>query len=423
MILENIVEKKTDYLEVLKDVDIYLDKIDSYKIQDNLYKLQGEELDVILASLGSCKIPNKVFTYKDILREKLVNRLELSTLDTVIFADNVLYIKRFFQVKSKEDRERRACGMSQEELDSYKNKYFEDESYKEIIKDLLIYVLEDSLNYRKLTPFDFKKSFISVFINIAEIVVIEYSQITDSKVIKGLSLSLLREVFDELMFYIAEDILFSFANQDKKATEFLNYFGLDEKIDSKGVRHKAIPILDDSNNAWNMTTIKSAMIQHKKAKELFYEKKSKLITMKKKLEEMNMEQIKTVNLKESKEVEFTSIETSLSSVRNTIDKLKETTSQKITYMENNEEKVHDKKPLMAKLFKKEDNLLSQKTIIKKVCEDLTIQISNRQKNIDIWIKKYYAEKDIVDSIEKKGHPADRLYNRIKKALAKTLAKR
>jgi hypothetical protein len=423
VILEKIIEKKDNYLDILKEVDSLLSTLDSYKIQENLYKLQGEKLDVILASLDSCKLPNRSFTYKDTLREKFEEALKLGTLDIIIFVDNTIYIKYFLQIESKEDKERRACGLSTEELDGYKNEYFKDEAYKKIIKELLVSVMSDSLSYKKLTPYDFKKSFIAIFINMVEIVVIENTQITDSKVIKGLSLHLLREVFDELMLYISEDILFNFANQEKKAIEFLSFFGFDEKIDAKGVRYKPLPILDDNNNAWNMTTIKSAMIQHKKAKEILYGKKSSLIVMKKNLEVQYMEQTKLINLQEAKELEYKSVEESLGSTQKILNKLQTTTSQKVTYKDNEEEKTYDRKTLIRKLLKKEDDLLSQKNSTKKEYEDLEIIVSNRQKNIDIKIKKYHEEKCMVEDIEKKGHPADKLYNKIKKALAKTLVKR
>ena len=421
--MENVVEKKDNYSDILKDIESFLSTLDSYKIQENLYKLQGEKLDVILASLDSCQLPNKNFTYKDTLREKFEKALKLGALDIVIFVDNTIYIKHFLQIESKEDKERRACGISTEELDGYKNEYFEDDFHKEIIKELLIYVMDDSLSYRKLTPYDFRKSFISTFINMVEIEVIENTQITDLKVIKGLSLHLLREVFDELMLHISEDILFNFANQDKKAIEFLSFFGFDEKIDAKGVRYKPLPILDENNNAWNMTTIKSAMIQHKKAKEILYNKKSNLIVMKKSLEEQYMEQTKLINLQESKELEYKSAEESLSSTQKTLNKLQTTTSEKVTYLDNEEEKTYDRKPLIRKLLKKEDDLFGQKKSTKKEYEDLEIKVSNRQKNIDLKIKKYNEEKNLVNDIEKKGPPADKLYNKIKKALAKTLVKR
>ena len=50
-------------------------------------------------------------------------------------------------------------------------------------------------------------------------------------------------------------------------------------------------------------------------------------------------------------------------------------------------------------------------------------IKNKQKDVMIWQKKYSDDEHILAIIEKKGHPTDGVYTRIKHALAKTLTKR
>lgn len=144
--------------------------------------------------------------------------------------------------------------------------------------------LRDLLNFRKITPTRFKGGYLYLFWSISlKIVVIGYSDLDDLKTIRGMTYYLLREIFDDLMLFIAEDILFHFSNMDRKAIEFLSHFSVNESIDAHGNRHKATPILDESNHAWNITTIRSTMLQHKKAKQTLYDKKNGLLGIKKKL--------------------------------------------------------------------------------------------------------------------------------------------
>jgi len=70
-----------------------------------------------------------------------------------------------------------------------------------------------------------------------------------------------------------------------------------------------------------------------------------------------------------------------------------------------------------------DELLKKKKMVEKDIKDNQIRLSNKQKDIDIWEKKYNESEKTLKSIEEKGHPIDKQYERIKQALAKTLAKR
>lgn len=419
----NINEKEEIFLQIIEDIRDLLSKADTFKIKDCLYKIECEELNTIISSLYELKIPKRYPSYKDILKEQIVLQLKLKQNDTIFFFHEIIYVKIFLHVESKNSQEKRACGIEPEILKKYADEYFPNNSYKESVFELLDCAIEDTIGFRRVNPMKFSKMFISVFINIFEIVIMECTDIKDRVLIRGFSLYLLRESFDEMMLYISEDILFNFSNADKKAVEFLSYLSVNEKIDSKGVRYKPRPILDDSNHAWNITTIRSTMLQHKKAKQALYEKKSKLIEIKKRLDKYNFDISAIEKIKKAEETELNLVDTKIEGIKKTLKKLEDNDAQKVKYIDDGEEKTYERKPLIAKLFKKEDVLLSKKNQFKKKIEQLNQQIQNKEKDIATWQKKYDDDKEFLEKIEKKGHPTDELYRRIKKALAKTLAKR
>ncbi|MDX1810272.1 MAG: hypothetical protein R3331_12120 [Sulfurospirillaceae bacterium] len=400
-----------------------LNRSDEFKINSLLYKIQGDALKDIISSLHSAKIPKQYLTYKELLREKIELKFQLKTKDTILFFDDMIYVKKFLQVESKDQQERRSCGIPAEVLQEYKAKYFKDDSHKEIIFRLLVSAMEDTLSYKRIDPLQFNKLFIPVFINIFEILLIENTDLNDEVSIKGFGLYLLREMFDEIMLYIAEDILFNFSNHDRKAIEFLSFFSVNDTIDAKGVRHKSKPILDESNNAWNITTIRSIMVQHIKAKQDLYDKKNALVAINKKLDSFSHSLMELTQKIKAKDLNYDEIDNKIENIKHTLRKTEESDSPTVKYVEDGVEKVLEKKLLTTKLFKKEDELLLEQHALKKEIDVLGLQVENKKKEVATWQKKYNEAKEALRLLETKGHPIDELYTRIKKALAKTLTMR
>lgn len=411
------VEKKIDQL--LKEFDI-----SKYQVHEYLHYFEEDDIGEIISLLHGCKIPKKYVSYHGILIEKLSKKLKMGENDLLLFAEGAVYVKRFFQVETSGNAaERRACGLSIETLDAYKRKFFKNNSHKEKILAFMPHAVEEVLSYKKLTPAEFKKIFIPVFVNIVDIVVMAETNLEDLQSIRGLSYYLLREVFDELMLFVASDILFHFSIQDKKAIEFLSYFSINESIDSKGNRYKPNPILDESNYAWNMTTIRSTMLQYKRAKQAVYDKRNSLITIKQKFESHKMDQKELGKQIISEQEKLQEIEAKIHHIHKTIDKLQNTDADEVAFVENGEEKIFGRKVLIGKMFKKEDVLLSQKNAILKFLREMDLSISNKEKEVYVWEKKYAEGKEILANIEAVGHPMDKQYERIQRALAKTLTMR
>lgn len=412
--------------DVEKKIEEFLNQLDfrKYRLHEALYYFKEDDFGDIISLLHATKLPKKYDTYKEVLQEKISIKLGLGSNDLLLCSNGLVYGKIFFQVDpAPEGTDKRACGLAPELLVAYKQKFFPKNSHREEIGTLLVSAVETILSFRKLTPIEFKKIFIPVLVNIVEIVVIEHTDLEDLRSIRGMSYYLLREIFDDMMLYIADDILFNFSNQDKKAIEFLSHFSVYESIDAKGNRYKPTPILDESNHAWNMTTIRSTMLQYKKSKQVMYDKKNSLVTIKKKLESYKIEQ-KQLSKQIVREKEtLKEVEAKIAHIHATVDRLQNTDAIEVKFVENGEEKVFKRQVLIGKLFKKEDEVLNQKNKLQRGVKEIEQVISNKQKDIYIWEKKYAEIEALLASIEANGHPIDRQYERIQRALAKTLAKR
>jgi len=113
----------------------------------------------------------------------------------------------------------------------------------------------------------------------------------------------------------------------------------------------------------------------------------------------------------------------INGIHKTLRKIQESEDEEVHFNEDGEEKVFPRKVLIARLFKKEDKLLSERTKCQKAIDEIELKIANKQKDIDIWEKKYAENQEILAAFEAKGHPMDKQYERIQRALAKTLASR
>lgn len=413
------------FSDVQKNMDVFFDTlpIQSYKIHEVLYAFSDDDLATPISLAQSCVLPKHYASYKDYICEKFVKKLSLGTNDLVLFIEGGVYIKVFFYIELDDTVDRRACGLSPELLQKYSKEFFPNQDYKEAVLELLPCALEEILSFKKITPLLFKRLFIPTLVNLVEIIVIEESKLYNLQTIRGLTYFLLRDIFDDLMLFIAEDLLFNFSNNDKKAIEFLSYFSVHESIDSKGNHYKPNPILDDSNHAWNITTIRSTMIQHKKAKQSLYDKKNTLVIIKKKLEVFNLEKKNLLKQNHTLKNNLFSIEERVNVLHKTIQKLHNSDALEVKYTEDDEEKIFPKSLLLGKLLKKEDALLSEKTVIRHGFEEGEAKLSNKQKEIDTWEKKFAQNKENLMALEINGHPIDKQYFRIQRALAKTLASR
>lgn len=391
---------------------------------DVLYHIEEEQIEDVITALNTAKLPKKYHTFKDFLHEKLFKALSLNATDLFLYTENGIYLKRFFQVEQPTNpADRRACGLSPELLSEYRQKFFPEDSYKKRIFELLSCAIDSTLNVRKISPSEFKSLFIPTFVNLSDIVVIENSDLDDLRSIRGLSFHLLREIFEEMMLKISEDILFHFSNQEKRAADFLGHFSIHETIDAKGNRYKPNPILDESNRAWNMTTIRSTMIQHKKSKQALYDKRNDLINIKRKIENFKLELKEISNHFKNEQHHTKLLEEKLDHIHHSLDNIQNTSSKEVKFSENGEEKVYERKQLITQLFKREDMLINEKAKQQKLIKEIELAFANKQKEILVWERRYSDAETALATLESQGHPIDAQYERIQRALAKTLSQR
>ena len=86
------------------------------------------------------------------------------------------------------------------------------------------------------------------------------------------------------------------------------------------------------------------------------------------------------------------IEEKILQIHRTIAKLEESNAEEVTFSENGVETVIPRNVLIAKLFKKEDSFLSEKTKTRKNSEETQMRLSNKNKEIEMWEKRYAEAK-------------------------------
>ncbi len=128
------------------------------------------------------------------------------------------------------------------------------------------------------------------------------------------------------------------------------------------------------------------MIQHKKSKQALYDKKNSLIAIKKKLDTQKIEQNELNSQIRSAEKEIEEIDLKITNIHKTLQKLQESNAAEVTFVENGEEKLYDSKLLMAKMFKKEDELFNQRTKTQRTIKELEHAIANKQRESIMWEK-------------------------------------
>jgi len=409
-----------------KIIDQFLTEFDPnrYLFLDVLYRFEEEDLEPIISAISHCKLPKRYASYVDVLHEKFANKVDLNASDLFICTDDEIYIKRYFQVEIPENSaDRRACGIPNETLAGYKKQYFPNNEYKERLLTLLPFAINSTLNVKKINPMEFKTLFIPTFVNLADIVIIESTEIEDLRSIRGLSFFILREIFEDLMLLVAEDILLHFSNQEKKAIDFLSHFGIHETIDAKGNRYKPNPILDESKRAWNMTTIRSTMIQFKKSKQTLYDRRNDIAVIKKKLDQLHNESKEISQQIKKEHLGLKDVEEKADQTRTTLERLETNDAKEVKFLEDGEEKNFDRRSLMAQLYRKEDSILNQRTRHQKALKELDLALANKQKEIYVWERRFGETEKSLVILESQGHPIDGQYERIRRALAKTLSQR
>jgi len=95
----------------------------------------------------------------------------------------------------------------------------------------------------------------------------------------------------------------------------------------------------------------------------------------------------------------------------------------VKFLEDGEEKNFDRRSLVAQLYRKEDSILSQRSKLQKLRKELELALANKQKEIYVWERRAAETEKSLVALESQGHPIDGQYERIRRALAKTLAQR
>ncbi len=353
---------------------------------------------------------------KEHIRERFSIIFELEEDEIVLFLrDNIYIRKHAADRKKKEGEERRFAGKSPEEMQKFCVKHFPDEIWTNI-KALLPDILEDRLNFSTISNRKFIKTFIPVFRSMAEIILLEKIKKVGKDDMLAFSGFVLRNNFDVILKYTANNLLEHIEKRDKNAEIFVKYYDGSVVIDDEGKKITQHAILDAHNQKWNYSSILSILMQWKEAKvrSHSYEKKLKQLLERQNIAEEAVKKIEPA--KRSADSDIDAMKEKVNANRKVFKKLR-------TACEHSAELMRTKRPELLELRDRDRDLITK---LKKVYEkhDKALkQYSNREKEFHNWHKqasdhaKQFKEV-LAQSKVIKGH-----YDGIVKALITVFAKR
>jgi hypothetical protein len=222
----------------------------------------------VRASLFECFAVQRL--EEEILREHVrerVNRVfNLDEQEVVLFLRNRVYIRRNVALqKLPSGTERRFAGQSAEVLAQGYSSHFPNGAWSEI-EGVLPDILKDRLDFTTIDNRTFIRRFIPVFRSMVEVILLEKFNELHKEDLLAFSGYILRNHFDAILKFTANDLLGHIERRDKNAELFIKYYNGDVKIDDEGNKVVQHAILDKYNQKWNYTAILSTLIQWKEGK-------------------------------------------------------------------------------------------------------------------------------------------------------------
>lgn len=203
---------------------------------------------------------------RKLIRQQIQPVFDLNDRDVVFFLRTRIWIRYHSQpAKVSDGKDTRYAGESAQELEAMYNTYFPYDIWDEI-ESLLNEVLEEKLNFSLIDNLYFTKTFIPVYRGMIEILLVDTLKPNDHGKIEGFTGYVLRQYFDKILLYTANNLLDYVENRDKNAEIFIKNFTDDVVLDKNGTKIQKISITDTKQQKWNYASILSVLMQYKQAK-------------------------------------------------------------------------------------------------------------------------------------------------------------
>lgn len=248
-------------LELERSLKSLLNEKEKYALHDNLLCFDKEILTRLYQYFVETELSEESFDRRDMVRLSVQESFDLHSKDIVLFLRGKLYIRYFVSAKRlAENESRRFLGVSPEDLDLIYTKHF-PENFGEILLEMAIDVVNDTLNFDRIDNLTFKAKYIEVFRALVDIAMVEYTDGVDEEMLKALNGYVLRLYFDDLLYLCAELLVEKVMDRSKKADEFLRFYNGEIVIGENGKKLKKPFVVDPKGNIWNFGAILSIMTQ------------------------------------------------------------------------------------------------------------------------------------------------------------------
>lgn len=390
-------------------------EMDHFRRSEFLYEIPDQKRDLLM---GVFDVINETeLKRRNVIRRQMYQIFSLKVKDVILFLRGKIYIRAFIPKKPPEnDKDRRLGGMDPELIAQCYANHFPEGVWNEI-QALLPDVLYDKLNFSRISNRTFGKTFVPVLLSLIDIIVDKGVDDPECReVSEGLSAYILRQHFDDIMFFISENLVSFVLDRDMNAEQFVKYYE-DEIVMDSGQKLKKSPILDEDGQKWNFSSILSVLMQYKQA----------MLKLKKYEEEVNTKKERVARTRDELDRENQKLR-ELEEAKNKIEEvIRELNSEKqlIKYKENKASK-EEKKDLNSQVARLNTKIDKEYEVLKTEqakCSQQETKIQNKQKEFDNWQKHLDREQDNHSNFMESQGDVFKTYEKIVKAIAKTIAKR
>jgi hypothetical protein len=203
---------------------------------------------------------------RDAIRRAVEVVFGLQEKDIVLFLHGRLYIRNYTPPKRPNDgRDRRFNGQDPDEMIAIYRHHF-PEGLDAEVEELLPEIIDEGLNFGTIDNDTFKKSFITVYRSMIEIILAEtVGDLLSPSKLDGFVGFVLRRYFDMLLKQTARRLLDFVEERHRNAEVFIKYYKDEVIIDGNGKKIQKYAIVDTKGQTWNYSSILSVLMQHTQA--------------------------------------------------------------------------------------------------------------------------------------------------------------
>ncbi|MDX1295275.1 MAG: hypothetical protein R3302_03355 [Sulfurimonadaceae bacterium] len=379
-----------------------------------LWVIPRDVRESLFASYNGCRLEEEVL--REYIRERINHVFRLDEQEVVLFLREQIFIRRNIPIqKDKTGTERRFAGKSAEVIQEGYKEHFPKGAWVEI-EPVLPDILKDRLDFTSIDNRTFIRRFIPVFRSMVEVILLEKIEALHKEDLLAFSGYVLRNHFDSILKFTANDLLGHIEQRNKNAESFIKYYNGDVKIDDEGNKVVQHAILDKYNQKWNYTAILSTLIQWKEGKNRAASQEVKLRKLMQRQEEAKAVFEKELPMKEQADGSKNSLKEKIEANRRAFKELKQVSGSSKALMQQNHATMLNMKNEDRRLIEELKALYKEHEALDKRYHNALKELQNRKKQVGMQATELKETLTQNKAIKKN-------YDAIVFSLASVLAKR